>query len=280
VSDHRTERYDTHRDAPLRRRTDTDPENVEWWTNLPDLVDRLERALREAGQAITELRAGRDANRRRIDDSRKFLTWLLVGAVAFNVATMLLFGYLFDERDEQRERDIRTVRSEFFAQCRDINANAVTINDFIDAQQNAVRTNPVRTRRGSSRTLRICGRLSPSASHRLGRTRDQRHLQGRHPVRRGGAAHADWRRDPAPRARQVGPGLVPGPRPGGPDRPSRAGRFTEADRGSTTRPAGGPAGAHQRGSLMPNNGWLWTVVAVLAIVALLIFIFANVEFNG
>jgi hypothetical protein len=153
VSDHRTERYDTHRDAPLRRRTDTDPENVEWWTNLPDLVDRLERALREAGQAITELRAGRDANRRRIDDSRKFLTWLLVGAVAFNVATMLLFGYLFDERDEQRERDIRTVRSEFFAQCRDINANAVTINDFIDAQQNAVRTNPVRTAAEKARLI-------------------------------------------------------------------------------------------------------------------------------
>jgi uncharacterized integral membrane protein len=31
---------------------------------------------------------------------------------------------------------------------------------------------------------------------------------------------------------------------------------------------------------MPNNGWLWTVVAVLAIVALLIFIFANVNFDG
>jgi uncharacterized integral membrane protein len=31
---------------------------------------------------------------------------------------------------------------------------------------------------------------------------------------------------------------------------------------------------------MPNNGWLWTLVAVLAIIALLIFIAANVEFNG
>ena len=30
---------------------------------------------------------------------------------------------------------------------------------------------------------------------------------------------------------------------------------------------------------MPNNGWLWTVVAVLAIIALLIFIFANVSFH-
>ena len=29
-----------------------------------------------------------------------------------------------------------------------------------------------------------------------------------------------------------------------------------------------------------NNTWLWTVVAVLAIIALLIFIFANVDFNS
>jgi uncharacterized integral membrane protein len=31
---------------------------------------------------------------------------------------------------------------------------------------------------------------------------------------------------------------------------------------------------------MPNNGWLWTLVAVLAVIALLIFIFANVNFDG
>lgn len=31
---------------------------------------------------------------------------------------------------------------------------------------------------------------------------------------------------------------------------------------------------------MPNNSWLWTLVAVLAVIALLIFIFANVDFNS
>jgi hypothetical protein len=143
VSDHRSERFDPHLGAPLRRHTDTDPENVEWWTNLPDLVARLEKALLDAKASIKELRQGRTENRERIDQSRRFLVWMLVGAVAFNVATMLLFGYLFDRRDEQRERDIKLVRQEFYAHCSEIRDNAQTINRFLAAQAETIRTSPV-----------------------------------------------------------------------------------------------------------------------------------------
>lgn len=119
---------------PLRRHTDTDPEQVEWWTSLPDLVRRLEQALRDAATAIKELRQGRDFNRK-----------LIASSVIFNVAVMLFFGYLFDQRDQQRRDDILAVRGAFYDQCVDINQNAMTINEFIAAQIQSVRTSPVRT---------------------------------------------------------------------------------------------------------------------------------------
>ena len=121
-----------------------DPDRLEWWTNLPGLVARLERmlavtakALKAAQKELARLEKGRVANRR-------FIKELVAGAIIFNVAVMLLFGWLWDQRDEQRAEDIANVRRQFYRQCVDINANAKTINGFLDAQIMLVRTSPVK----------------------------------------------------------------------------------------------------------------------------------------
>ena len=122
------------------RRTDTEPEDpdrLEWWTNLPDLVAKLQRLIHDCRTELQRLEVGRLANRR-------FIKELVAGAIIFNVAVMLTFGWLWDQRDEQRAEDIANVRRQFYRQCVDINANAKTINGFLDAQIMLVRTSPVK----------------------------------------------------------------------------------------------------------------------------------------
>ena len=120
-----------------RRRTDRpdpDPDDLDWWTNLPALVGRLQRLLRRANRELARLEEGRRAN-------RLLILQLVVSAIAFNVVVMALFGYLFDQRDKQRQRDIIAVRLEFQQQCEAINSNARGINRAVNAAILSIQNN-------------------------------------------------------------------------------------------------------------------------------------------
>ena len=135
---------------------DADPDDLEWWTNLPELVGKLQRLLRDAGEELVVLRRGRNTNRK-----------LIAAAVAFNVAVMLLFGHLFDQRDDRRRDDIRAIRQEFYNQCSDIRSNAQRINVAVDNAIASVRADDLAS--PAERAARIQGweelRQTPPTCH-------------------------------------------------------------------------------------------------------------------
>lgn len=143
-------------DGPPHRRRDDDPtpdsiqdDELAWWTNLPELVGKLQRLLGEATEELKKVRRQLVILKRGRNTNRK----LIAASVLFNVLVMLLFGYLFDQRDQQREDDIVAVRTAFYEQCVDINSNARTINEFIGRQIEQVRTSPIRTAEEKARMI-------------------------------------------------------------------------------------------------------------------------------
>ena len=88
-----------------------------WWAQWRDMPD-----------IIHDLQDGRTLNRR---------------LIIFIIAMFLLGGYVVDRWDEQRQDDIDLVRARFYQQCLDINANAKTINEFLNQQINNTMDSPV-----------------------------------------------------------------------------------------------------------------------------------------
>lgn len=95
-------------------------------------------------QAIAELEEGRRQNRETAQAARS-LAKILRGAVLFVFAVGILGGWILDHQQGQLDDAATKDRRDAQVTCRAVNANATSLNRFVDALVRSVQTNKAYT---------------------------------------------------------------------------------------------------------------------------------------